>query len=576
VHRLPFEIRNPKRWWPNGLGEQPLYTVTTRLKVGGTVVDESSTRVGLRTIELRREKDQWGKSFELVVNGVPVFAKGANWIPADSFLPRVTRERYEHLLGSAQRANMNMLRVWGGGIYESDDFFDVADERGLLVWEDFHFSCSLYPADEKYLENVRVEAEQAVRRLRNHASLALWNGNNEMEWGWVVWGWKDRYPGRLWDDYEKIFHDLLPGVVARHDPTRSYWPSSPSAGGDTDANSPDNGDMHYWGVWHASEPFETYERTPTRFMSEYGFQSFPEMRTIRSFAGPDERTIDSPVMTIHQKHPRGNPLIREYMLRDYPEPKDFASFLYVSQVLQAEGVKLGAEFHRRSRPRTMGTLYWQLNDCWPVASWASIDYFGRWKALQYYARRFFANVLVSTAEEEGAVAVHVVSDRTEAMPGVLEARVLDLDGTPLWEKRQELTVEPLASRTVLAVPKATLLGGHDPGAVFLNVRLTSGGETLSTNNRFFARPKDMKLKEPQIETRVAAADGGFAVTLVSDTLARNVRLTCEADDGFFDDNYFDLVPGESVPVHFQPRGQVDREAFRQGLVVESIVDAFGS
>jgi beta-mannosidase len=571
---LPFEIRNPQRWWPNGLGDQPLYTVRTRLRVGGAVVDERTTRIGLRTVELRREPDEWGKSFEFVVNGVPVFAKGANWIPADSFLPRVTRERYETLLGSARQANMNMIRVWAGGIYESDDFFDVADEMGLLVWEDFHFSCSLYPADEAFLTSVRIEAEQAVRRLRNHPSLALWAGNNEIEWGWFDWGWKEQFPAWVWNDYEKIFHQLLPEVVAEHDPTRPYWPSCPSAGRDTHPNSPSNGDMHYWGVWHEARPFATYETTPARFMSEYGFQSFPELQTIRSFASTRDLRIDSPVMLNHQKHPRGNELIREYMLRDYPEPRDFASFLYVSQVLQAEGIKLGAEYHRRSRPRTMGTLYWQLNDCWPVASWASIDYFGRWKALQYYARRFYENVLVSTAEENGEVSIYVVSDLAEARPGLLEVRLLDLSGAPWWEEDIELTIEPLASRRAFGVPKAVLLEGRDPGAVFLHVRLRSGEETLSTNNRFFVPPKDLQLEKPRITVEVAEADEGYRVTLVTNTLARSVRLTYEPDDGFFGDNYFDLVPGRGVEVLFRPEGDVGLEAFRQGLVVESIVDAF--
>jgi beta-mannosidase len=570
----PVRIRKPKRWWPNGLGEQPLYTLKTRLRIAGAVVDEASTRIGLRTVELRREPDRWGKSFTFVVNGVSLFARGANWIPADSFLPRVTRERYEDLLGSARRAHMNMIRVWGGGVYESDDFFDVADEMGLLVWEDFHFSCGLYPADESFRASVRVEAVQAVRRLRHHACLALWSGNNELEWLWSAAGWKDRYPASVWDDYDSIFHRLLPEVVAEQDPERPYWPSSPSASGEADPNSPDNGDMHYWGVWHGGAPFETFETTPARFMSEYGFQSFPEMRTLRSFAGPGDLAIDSPVMTVHQKHPRGNQLIREYMLRDYLEPKDFASFLYVSQVLQAEGVKVGAEFHRRCRPRTMGSLYWQLNDCWPVASWSSVDYLGRWKALQYYARRFFDDLLVSTAEEDGEVAVYVVSDLTGAVPGVVEARLLDLDGRVLWEQDRELSVEPLASRKVLAVPRSTLLDDRDPGGVFLSVRLTSQGEAVCANSRFFARPKDVKLEAPRIETRLAESGSGILVILGTDTLARHVRLRYEANGGFFADNYFDLVPGRPVEVEFLPEGEVGLEAFGQGLVVESIVDAF--
>ena len=576
VHTVAFEIPDPRLWWPNGYGEQPLYTVRTRLLVNGEAVDESKDRVGLRNVELRRVKDEWGRSFEFVVNGVPMFAKGANWIPADSFLPRLARERYAQLLGSARDAHMNMLRVWGGGIYESDDFYELADEMGLLVWQDFHFSCSLYPADRTFLASVAAEAEEAIRRLRNHPSVALWNGNNEIEAAWFFWGWKERLPGWLWNDYQAIFHDVLPGAVAAHDPTRSYWPSSPSANLEAPPGDAGNGDMHYWGVWHGGEPFSAYERVRTRFMSEYGFQSFPEMRTIRSFARGEDLAVDSPVMTSHQKHPRGNPLIREYMLREYREPKDFPSFLYLSQVLQAEGIKLGAEAHRRARPRTMGSLYWQLNDCWPVASWSSIDYFGRWKALQYYAKRFYAPVLVSTSEEDSQVSVHVVSDLTLPVSGLLEARLLDLSGAVLWEEKQPVTVEPLSSRKLLTVARAALLEGRAPGEVFLEARLVVDGGEKASNARFFAPPKDMALRKPSIAVDVAPGHGGLRVRLTSDTLARHVRLAYDADDGTFSDNYFDLVPGRAVEVVYRPKGTVDTETFRKGLGVVSILDAESS
>ena len=574
THTVAFEIANPRLWWPNGYGEQPLYTVATRLLLNGQAVDESKDRIGLRTLQLRRTKDEWGTSFAFVVNGVPVFAKGANWIPADSFLPRLTRDRYAQLLASAKDAHMNMLRVWGGGIYESDDFYELADEMGLLVWQDFHFSCSLYPADKAFLDNVAVEAEEAIRRLRNHSSVALWNGNNEMESAWFFWGWKERLPAWLWNDYQAIFHELLPKAVAKHDPTRSYWPSSPSANLEAPAGDAGNGDMHYWGVWHAAEPFAAYERQRTRFMSEYGFQSFPELRTIRSFARWDDLAIDSPVMMSHQKHSRGNQLIREYLLRDYREPKDFASFLYLSQVLQAEGIKLGAEYLRRSRPRTMGSLYWQLDDCWPVASWSSIDYFGRWKALQYYARRFYAPVLVSTSEEDGQIGVHVVSDLTARLTGVLEARLMDLGGAVLWEEERPVDVEPLSSSKLLAVEKARLVEGRAPGAVFLEARLLADGKEAGSNTRFFAPPKDMALRKPAIAVDVAPADGGMRVRLSSDTLARHVRLAYDVDDGTFSDNYFDLLPGRPIEVLYRPKGAVEPEAFRKGLAVVSILDAY--
>jgi beta-mannosidase len=574
AHTVTFEIQQPKLWWPNGYGDQALYRVTTRLLVGGMVVDERASRIGLRTLELRRQKDDFGKSFEFVVNGVPVFAKGANWIPADSFLPRVTRERTLDLLGSAKAAHMNMLRVWGGGIYESDDFYDLADELGLLVWQDFHFSCSLYPADAKFLANVEAEAEDAIRRLRNHPSIALWNGNNEVEAAWFQWGWKERYPAWLWNDYKAIFHDLLPRAVARLDPTRAYWPSSPSANLEALPGDCCNGDMHYWGVWHGKEPFTAFERQRTRFMSEYGFQSFPELKTVRSFARWDDLSLESPVMLSHQKSGPGNQLIREYLLREYKEPKDFTAFLYVSQVLQAEGIKVAAEALRRARPRTMGSLYWQLDDCWPVASWSSIDYFGRWKALQYYARRFYAPVIVSTAEQDGQVAVSVVSDRTTPLNAQLALRLMDFSGSVLWEDRKAVQAAPLSSQAVYSIAGDKLLEGRDRNAAFLQVQLLADGKVLAQNARFFAPAKELALGRPKIAVEAAAADGGFRVHLTTDTLARNVRLTFDPAEGFFEDNYFDLVPGQPIEVVYRPRSPLALEAFRKGLEVISIVDAF--
>ena len=409
--QLDLVVNNPSLWWPNGMGKQPLYKFQARLVRGGELLDQSATRIGLRTLELRQKPDSWGKSFEFVINGVPVFAKGGNWIPADIFPSRITRDRYRQLIESVRDTNMNMLRVWGGGIYESDDFYELCDEMGIMVWQDFMFACSMYPGDREFLENVRQEAVDTVKRLRNHPSIVLWCGNNEVETAWVHWGWKQNLPAKLWDDYKAIFHDVLPSVCAEFDPSRPYWPSSPSSNLEDDADSQKIGDVHYWGVWHFALPFTDYEKQLPRFMSEYGFQSFPQIETVNTYTLPEDRDIQSPVMLAHQKHPRGNQLIREYMLREYPQPKDFESFLYVSQVLQAEGIKVGAEHFRRIMPRNMGSLYWQINDCWPVASWSSIDYFGRWKALQYYARRFYDELLISPHEADGKINIHLVSDR---------------------------------------------------------------------------------------------------------------------------------------------------------------------
>ncbi len=573
---LKLSIPNPQLWWPAGLGSQKLYTLRARVTSGDKVSDELSTRIGLRTLELRQQPDSAGKSFMFVVNGVPVFAKGANWIPADSFPERVTRERYRQLLESARDANMNMLRVWGGGYYESDEFYELCDELGLMVWQDFMFACSMYPGDEKFLESVRAEATDNVRRLRNHPSVVLWCGNNEVETAWHHWGWKQNLPAKLWDDYKKIFHDVLPEVVAREDPARPYWPSSPSSNLEEDSDSQRTGDIHYWEVWHASKPFDYYERQRPRFMSEYGFQSFPLLETVNAYTLPSDHDIQSPVMLAHQKHPRGNQLIREYMLRDFPEPKDFESFLYASQVLQAEGIKVGAEHLRRIMPHNMGSLYWQLDDCWPVASWSSVDYYGRWKALQYYARRFYAPVLLSPHVEDGQVKLYVVSDHIEPLRAELRVRLLDFDGRALSETTNPFEVAPLTSRTYQTLSVHTLLRGQDASKVFLHCELLEGGLPVSSNTVFFKPFKELRLPAPNVSTQVVRADGGTVVTLSTDTLARGVYLSAEGLEGRFADNFFDLLPGRKLSVAFRTRRRVSPDELRRRLRVRTLSDAFAA
>ena len=572
-YTLDFVIRKPALWWPNGLGSQPLYTFAVRVVVAGKTVDEIVRRIGVRSVELRQEKDQIGKSFMFVVNGVPVFAKGANWIPADSFPSRIPHDKYRHLLESVRDANMNMLRVWGGGIYERDDFYEMCDEMGIMVWQDFMFGCSLYPGDPYFLANVRQEAIDNVKRLRNHPSIAIWVGNNEMESGWFHWGWKNQFPAKLWDDYLKVFYGVLPEVVKSVDPSRPYWPSSPSSNLEDDNESQKMGDLHYWQVWHAAMPFTEYQKQFPRFMSEYGFQSFPQIETVATYTDASERNITSPVMLAHQRHPRGNQLIREYMLREYPEPKDFESFLYVSQVLQAEGIKIGAEHLRRISPHNMGSLYWQLNDCWPVASWSSIDYTGRWKALQYYARRFYENVLVIPREEDGKFEVFVVSDRPQVVAAQLKLSVMDFNGQTLWDQQQSIEVQSLKSKSYVTVPLTTLLEGRDRKAVFVFVELTSGGRTLSANSYFFEPFKNLTLPRPQLDVQVMAQRGGFKLKVSTDKFARAVYLSSPYQ-GAFVDNYFDLIPGRTVEVEFRAIKPVPLDQFKQQLKVRSLIDAF--
>jgi beta-mannosidase len=571
---LGFTISHPALWWPNGLGAHPLYSFKARLTIDGNLADQRETRTGVRQLELRQQPDESGKSFTFVVNGVPVFAKGGNWIPADSFPTRVTKAKYRQLVGSVRDSNMNMLRAWGGGIYESNDFYDACDEMGILVWQEFMFACSLYPANPEFLDNVRHEAIDNVTRLRNHPSIVIWCGNNEIETAWQHWGWKQRLPASLWDDYKKLFHEVLPEVCATLDPSRPYWPSSPSSNLEDDPDSQRMGDVHYWQVWHGAAPFAEYEKQHPRFMSEYGFQSFPQIETVNTYTLPSEHDIQSPVMIAHQRHPRGNQLIREYMLRDYPSPKDFESFLYVSQVLQAEGIRVGAEHLRRIMPHNMGSLYWQIDDCWPVASWSSIDYFGRWKALQYYSRRFYSNVLISPHIENGNLSFYVVSDQTQPSPARISVALIDFDGHVVKNFDRAVTIAPLASQVYFNVPLTELLQGREAKASMVYCELLIDGKVASSHDFFFAPFKDLSLARPAITSNVIQSRDGFKVTVRSDKFAKAVYLSVGDHDGFFVDNYFDLIPGKPVLVEYHSSAPLSLKQFRDRLKIRSLIDAF--
>jgi beta-mannosidase len=558
--RLEVVIDKPERWWPNGLGAQKLYTLETSLAVDGVTRGRRQTRIGLRTLEVVNRHDAGGKTFTVVVNGAPVFMKGANWIPADSFVTRVTEEKYRSLLQAAASANMNMVRVWGGGIYEDERFYALCDELGLLVWQDFMFACSMYPGDAPFVENVRQEAIENVRRLRNHPSLALWAGNNEVEAAWQQWGWPARFhlgkaaQATIWNDYKRVFHEVLPRVVAAEDPGRFYTRSTPSANEDGVAPGKMGwGDMHYWGVWHAEAPYEAYAGNVSRFMSEYGFQSFPTLPSVARYAPPSEWRIDSPVMLSHQRHPRGNALVRTYMDRDFRAPKDFGAFLYLSQVSQANVIQFGAEAHRRRMPYNMGSLYWQLDDCWPVASWSSIDHDGTWKALQYAARRFFAPVLVSPVDDNGTLRVFVVSDRRTDLPAHLTLRLVDLDGGgDRWRFERDVTVRALASEPQFSAGRRDILKGVDASHVVLVAELTAGGGLLSRNLFYFQKARDLALPSPELAVAVAPHRIGATVKVTARRFARAVWLSTPDGDGAFSDNFFDLLPGETATVEWTP------------------------
>jgi len=555
VYKVNFEIQNPIRWWTNGLGEAHLYQIAGSLDTGSEK-QSIEHNIGLRTVEVVRDKDDLGTSLFLKLNGHPVFMKGANWIPADAFLDRVSPEKYEKLILTAKESNFNMLRIWGGGIYEKDLFYDLCDKHGILVWQDFMFACNMYPGHPGFLESVGEEATDNIRRLRNHPSLAMWCGNNEILSAWWRWGWKENIEQEdpagaeaQWKAYQDIFLDVLPSAVAAHDPDRFYWASSPQSG-DTIPEDLSNGDSHYWGVWWGKESFERYHTYLARFMSEYGFQSFPEFKTVKKYAIQEDFDIYSDVMKSHQRSSIGNETIETYMLRDYKEPKDFESYLYMSHVLQAEGVKKAMEGHRIAMPYTMGSLYWQINDCWPVASWSSTDYYVQWKALQYFSRKAFAEILVAPREEEGILKVHVVSDRLESTDVTLLLKLMDFNGGSLWSEARQITVPANTSQSQFEIPIPQLLGDLKAKEVLFEVQVTEQDEIIASNLFYFAPIRDIELPQPEVDIAWVKVEDGYNLELNTNVLAKNVYLSMD-EDGFFSDNYFDLIPGESRTIHLK-------------------------
>lgn len=566
--QIPLTLNNPKLWWSRGLGDAYLYTFTVEVLEQNQTLAVKSERTGIRAIRLVTEPhpDYPGTSFYFELNGVPVFAKGANHIPNDSFSPRVTLERYRHEIVTAVESNMNMLRVWGGGIYENDEFYDLCDEYGILVWQDFMFACSMYPGDEEFLDSVQAEAEDNIRRLRNHPSIVLWCGNNEIDSAWSQyvedggWGWKKDYNAeqrtQIWADYEALFHELLPEVVQTEHPGISYWPSSPIVAVTNNEKQhthgiTDSGDIHYWGVWHNSEPFERYNTYIGRFMSEYGFQSFPEYKSVRTYAEESDLELESEVMLRHQKNGAGNRLIKEYMDKYLPAPKDFPSFLYMSQVLQAEAMKTAIEAHRRRKPYCMGTLYWQMNDCWPVASWSSMDYYGRWKAVQYYAKRSFEDILISIDQSvSGKVDIHLVSDLIAPKSLTVRVKVLGLDGTLYKEMPQSLTLAGGEAIKVLSVTTEQLLGDVHPAEAILVAELEHEDQLIHAEIAYFVSAPELALQQPHLQIVETEVDSVVAYQLTTDVLARQVWLSSE-NEGIFSDNFFDLIPGVTKIVQFK-------------------------
>lgn len=563
---MTVTIANPALWWPNGMGQQPLYNIEVALLNGeDEILDEQAFTIGLRTIALRQEEDEHGKSFVFVVNGVAMFCKGSNWIPADSFPARVTRERLEGLIRAAAESSQNMLRVWGGGYYESNPFYDLCDRYGILVWQDFQFACGIYPLDDPaYLDNVRCEVEENVRRLRSHACLALWCGNNEIEWLGGKLGWF-RNPA-VREAYERFFFHDLPAILAEEDPSRPYWPGSPSSNDPfRDPGGARTGDAHLWEVYHSFRQPNHYRKQNPRFVSEFGFQALPAQATVEAFCSEEERRAGSKVMACHQRALAGNPKLEWYLAQRFRLPRSFDGMVYLSQVFQAEVVRTAVEHWRRNPTRTAGALYWQLNDCWPVTSWSSIDYYGRWKALHYAARRFYAPVLLSVEEhaERGrrAADVWVSNDGAEPWQGRLHWTLETLDGEVIEGGDQPVVSPPCSAGCLLKLDFESRRSSLDWRRTVLVVELWQGQRRHALKVVAFTAEKDMPVVDAGLQTSVQVADGRAQVQVTAKRLARFVEVSAAGADVIFSDNYFDLPAGRTETVAYAlPEGWTEEQA----------------
>jgi len=567
--QIELTINNLRLWWPNGYGSQPLYDLDVRL---GS--DSVSKRIGLRSLELVTKEDRQGLSMAFRVNGVDIFCKGANWIPHDALPQRESRERLDHLLSSARTANMNMLRVWGGGKYESDDFYSLCDEKGLLVWHDMMFSCALYPANREFLSSVEGEIRHQVKRLRDHPCIALWCGNNE-DVGALTWFPESRQNrDRYIVDYDRLNEGTIGRVVDECDPTRTFWPSSPSAGrGDYSDNwhNDKRGDMHFWSVWHEGKPFSAFLDVTPRFCSEFGFQSFPSLNAIHTYAAQADLNATSPVMEHHQRHPRGNSIITEMFTRYFRVPQGFEDFVYLSQVQQALAIRTAVEHWRRLRPTCMGTLYWQLNDNWPVCSWSSIDYTGTWKLLHYAARRFYAPVLLSGRLAADRLDVWITNDTLEEATPAATVRAFDFDGRLIHTEKLDARVAPGSARLIKSWGVSELIDAPDKGFVVLSLGERSG-ET--TSEVFLTEPKRCTISTATVSIDCQEKESGFVVTVGTDKPAFFVSLYAAEIPGEFSDNCFTLLPGEPRVVEFHPRGRTTLKKLASSLSVKHLRDTF--
>ena len=554
---IDFAIEQPQLWWTHGLGEQPLYELTLALFENDVLVDQWQHRVGLRTIELIHEDDEHGKCFYFKLNGEPLYIKGSNCIPADFFVPRLKESDYRQMLSYALDANMNMLRLWGGAIYEEKMFYDLCDEKGILVWQDFMFACAAYPCDDTMAARIEQEAEYNVKRIRNHASLALWCGNNEIAEGWHTWGWQKRYNYSeetcelVWSYYERIFHQILPQAVEHFDAGRPYWASSPKYGF-VDERAKVDGDMHYWGVWFLGHRREQFIEYLPRFMSEYGLQSMPELKTFEAFSEPKDWDITSKVMITHQKqyaNPSKNQFLDgygmmiQYLEREYVVPEDFEQLAYMTQLLQADYLGFAIKAHRFNQPYCMGTMYWQLNDMWPVTSWASVDYFGRWKASHYAIRDTYKPLAVMISQDKDSLVIGLVSDALTQTQCCAELSLLGFDGEEHYAQSLDVCAKANGATSVAMLDRKRLLEKCNSRRVVLVARCRVGNVVVSTDLFYFHHNNELEFVEPNLQIAIENSGTEYELVIKSDELVKNLFLKT---DTILEHNYVDVLPGQPL------------------------------
>ncbi len=553
---LEFQVADPVLWWTNDLGEPYLYDFQIEIATGSGQLFNRQIAFGIRTIQLERKKDTVGESFRFLLNGVPLFIKGANYIPQHSFVTETDDEAYEKITGDALRSNMNMLRVWGGGIYEKDIFYALCDRKGLLVWQDFMFACAMYPGDDAFAENVAQEVREQIKRLRNHPCIALWCGNNEVDEAWHNWQWQETMNisekdcDAIWSAYQRIFHQLIPGLVAKLDPDRQYLSSSPVHGWGHE-ESMTEGDAHYWGVWWGLKPVENYIEKVPRFMSEFGLQAMPTLSTIRQFQDEDQDTLFSKPLQCHQKHPTGYESIQNYLDREFLEPEKLEDYIYMSQLMQMKGIGLAIEVNRTAIPRCMGSLYWQLNDCWPVTSWSAIDANGNWKALQYAVRNLFDDVMVSLIEYDGRVTMSVVSGLLKDADGVVECSLVDFNNDRISLFGEKMTIRAGKACQVIVLDAGKLRAENDLSRMLIEgVFETSDGKRY-VNQKFLEPYGKLNLPPAKVKWKVRKAEGGCTIDVSANAFTGHLQLYLAHAHAWFGENFFHLWAGDEKSVFCQ-------------------------